>query len=106
MFLAGSETDALLDAAIKGQSLTDRGVWIALLALLVLLLIWFAKAQVRKETQLTEKLAKVSQESTEAIQEHTLAVQALKMSLDVLTDEIRQIDRRQETERTRRPRGS
>jgi hypothetical protein len=87
-FLLGSEVNTMIDAAVKGESLTDRGVWIGLVVLLVCLTVWFAKVQFNKEAKLTELLAKLTEKSTSATQENTLALQALKMSLDVLANEV------------------
>jgi hypothetical protein len=95
-FVAVSETDAILDAALKGQNLTDRGVWVGLLIIGVFLMIWFARMQFAKEKAMTDKLAKLTEECTKATLDNTLAMQSLKMSLDVMTEDIRRIDEHQQ----------
>jgi len=103
----GSEITSLLDGAVKGQSLTYQGVTVGLIILLVSLLVWFAKIQFRKEERLTDRLVEMSEESVKilkekteqaakVIQENTLAMQALKMSLDVMTQDVRRIDHHQQ----------
>jgi len=122
-FFIGSDTGSLIDAAVKGQNLTDRGVWIGLLIVFVVLLVWFAKMQFAKEEKMTEKLAKLNEESTKVIKEmsekasesinaNTLAMQALRNTIEIMSNNIRAIDEHQQSaakaadERDRRRRAS
>ncbi len=91
-FFLGSETSSLIDTAIKGQSLTDRGVSIGLIMLLSTLFVWFAKVQFSKEEKLTNQLSQLLKESTEAHKANTAR-------LEVLTEEIKRLDRYLEQER-------
>jgi type VI protein secretion system component VasK len=101
-----SETNDLLDAATRGQSLTDRGVWIGLLILLIGLLVWFAKVQLGKEAKLTDRLARLSEEANQVIRENTRVGEALRADMDAACEELKEIKREMQENRADRQRRS
>jgi hypothetical protein len=107
--ILASEANDLLDAATRGQNLTDRGVWIGLLILLIGLLVWFAKVQLGKEARLTDRLAKLSEEANKVIMENTRVGEALRADMDAACEELKEIKREMQenrADRQRRSRGS
>ena|ERR1700740_1126277 len=106
-FALGSETSSILEAAAKGQSLTDRGVWIGLLGLMMIFVIWFARIQFNKEAKLTEQLQKSYEDSTERIEkltqectlaakENIIAMHQLRSTLESMREDLQKMDSHQQ----------
>ena len=102
--MLASETNDLLDAATKGQNLTDRGLLLVFVGLLVVLLVSFAKVQLGKETRLIEQQAKLSQDANQVIQQNTRCGEALIRDLDLVKEELKEIQRELQENRARRAR--
>ncbi len=105
--LFGSETNTLLDEAMKAQSLTDRGVWIGLVITGLVLLIMYSKLQFKKEETLIDRtlkaseecakrLERVTEEMNKVVKENTAEAREVRISLEGLRENIRDIDSHQQ----------
>jgi hypothetical protein len=90
-FLGGIDASGIVEAGHKGESLTDRGIWISLLTLLISLLIWYARIQASKEVKLTDRLVELTKDYNEAIKGNSLSLQAFKTTLEQIDRDVRQL---------------